>query len=175
MSTSTSSVPGPGPQPGRTVVDPRGQRFAAAVTAVILATVLALAPSPVATALLAAQTVLFAIGAGVGVRQTPHAWVFQSLVRPRLGPPAELEDAAPPRFAQGVGLAFAAVGLAAFLVDATTVGLVATGFALVAAVLNAAFGLCLGCELYLLVTRLNRTAVPQDPGNAENQEKTHVS
>jgi disulfide bond formation protein DsbB len=168
MSITSSSVPGAGLQPGRPAVDPRGQRFAAGVTAVILAAVLALAPSPVATALLAAQTVLFAIGAGLGVRQTPHAWVFQSLIRPRLGPPAELEDAAPPRFAQGVGLVFASVGLVAFLAGATTVGLVATGFALVAAVLNAAFGLCLGCELYLLLTRLNPT--PARP----NQEKPDV-
>lgn len=170
MSISTSSVPIPGLSSGRASVDPRGQRFAATVTAVILAAVLALAPSPVATALLAAQTVLFAVGVAFGVRQTPHAWAFQSFVRPRLGPPSELEDAAPPRFAQGVGLVFAAVGLVAFLVGATTVGLVATGFALVAAVLNAAFGLCLGCELYLLGKRLTTSST-----TTHLQEKSHVS
>ncbi|MFN8193114.1 MAG: DUF4395 domain-containing protein [Nocardioidaceae bacterium] len=137
-----------------TKVDPRGQRFAASVTAVVLAAVLLLAPGPVATTLLAVQTVLFAVGAGAGVRRTPHAWVFRTFIRPRLGPPAEIEDATPPRFAQGVGLVFATVGLAGFLLGATTVGLVATGFALVAAVLNAAFGLCLGCELFLLGKRL---------------------
>jgi len=154
----------------RSQIDPRGQRFAAAVTTVILAAVLLLSPGPLATSLLAAQVVLFAIGAGLGVRQTPHAWVFQTLIRPRLGAPTELEDAAPPRFAQAVGLAFATVALAGFLVGATSVGLVATGLALVAAVLNAAFGLCLGCELYLILTRLNLPTITADP-----QEKTHVS
>ena len=154
----------------RSQIDPRGQRFAAAVTTVILAAVLLLAPGPLATSLLASQVVLFAIGAGLGVRQTPHAWVFQTLIRPRLGAPTELEDAAPPRFAQAVGLVFATVALAGFVTGATTVGLVATGFALVAAVLNAAFGLCLGCELYLVLTRLNLPTITADP-----QEKSHVS
>ena len=135
-------------------IDPRGQRFAAALTALVLALVLALAPSPLAVALLSAQTALFAVGAGLGVAQTPHAWLYRSFVRPRLAAPTAWEDAAPPRFAQAVGLTFAAVGLAGFLAGATTVGLVATGLALVAALLNAAFGLCLGCELYLAGRRV---------------------
>ena len=135
-------------------VDPRGQQFAAAVTSVVLAVVLLGAPSPVAVALLAVQAVLFAIGAGLGVQSTPHALVFKTLVRPRIGPPRELEDATPPRFAQTVGLVFATVGLVGFLAGATLLGLVATGFALVAALLNAVFGFCLGCELYLLIQRL---------------------
>jgi hypothetical protein len=135
-------------------IDPRGQRFAAALTALVLALVLALAPSPLAIALLAAQTALFAVGAGLGVTQTPHAWLYRSYVRPRLAPPTEWEDGAPPRFAQAVGLTFAAVGLAGFLAGALTVGLVATGLALVAALLNAVFGLCLGCELYLAGRRV---------------------
>lgn len=138
---------------GTPQVDPRGQQFAAAVTGVVLAAVLLLAPAPVAVVLLAVQTVLFAVGAGLGVHRTPHAWVFRTLVRPRLGAPTELEDAAPPRFAQAVGLTFAVVALAGFLTGATVLGLVATGFALVAALLNAVFGFCLGCEMYLLLKR----------------------
>ena len=140
--------------PSATQIDPRGQQFAAAVTAVVLALVLLLAPSPIAIGLLAIQTVLFAVGAGLGVQHTPHAWVFKALVRPRLGAPTELEDAAPPRFAQAVGLTFALVGLVAFLAGATLLGLIATGFALVAALLNAVFGFCLGCEMYLLIRRV---------------------
>ena len=134
-------------------IDPRGQQFAAAVTSVVLLAVLLLAPSPVGVALLAVQAVLFAIGVGLGVQHTPHALVFKALIRPRLGAPAELEDDAPPRFAQGVGLSFAVVGLVGFLAGAPIVGLVATGFALVAALLNAVFAFCLGCELFLLIKR----------------------
>lgn len=150
-SAADASTDVPAGVPAR--VDPRGQRVAAAVTAVVLAVVLLLAPHPAAVALLGAQAVLFALGAGLGVRRTPYAWLFARWVRPRLGPPTELEDAAPPRFAQGVGLAFALLGLAGFLAGVSTLGLVATGLALAAALLNAAFGLCLGCELYLLMRR----------------------
>ena len=76
--------------------------------------------------------------------------MFRTLLRPRLSPPAELEDPAPPRFAQAVGLGFALVGLVGFLAGADLLGQVAVGFALVAALLNAVFRFCLGCEMYLL-------------------------
>ncbi len=135
-------------------IDPRGSRFAAALTSVVLAAVLLLAPSPAAVLLLAAQVVVFGIGAGRGLQHTPYSWLFRTAVRPRIGPPAEREDAAPPRFAQAVGLGFAAAGLAGFLLGADLLGLVATGFALAAALLNAVFGFCLGCEAYLLLHRL---------------------
>jgi hypothetical protein len=154
-------MPPSGSDPAR--IDPRGPRFAATLTTALLAVVLLVAPSPTATALLVVQTGLFAAGAFAGVQRTPYAWLFKRLVRPRLGPPAELEDAAPPRFAQAVGLAFALVALAGFITGATALGLVATGFALAAAFLNAAFGFCLGCEVYLLARRVvpNRaTAAP---------------
>lgn len=144
-----------------TRIDPRGPRFAATLTTVLLAAVLLTAPSVIATALLAVQAVLFAAGALGGIQRTPYAWLFKRLVRPRLAPPIELEDARPPRFAQTVGLGFAVVGLAGFLTGADLLGLVATGFALAAAFLNAAFGFCLGCEVYLLLRRLipaSRTA-----------------
>ena len=101
-----------------TQLDPRGPQFAGALTAVVLATVLLLAPGPLAVALLAAQAALFAIGAGLGVQHTPQAWLFRSFVRPRLAPPRDWEDAAPPRFAQGVGLAFAYAWQLAFVAAA---------------------------------------------------------
>ena len=139
-------------------IDPRGPQFAAALTAVVLAAVLLLAPHPVGIALLLVQTALFALGAVAGVQRTPHAWLFRTTIRPRLAPPVELEDAAPPRFAQSVGLAFAAAGLAAFLAGATVLGQVAIGFALAAALLNAVFAFCLGCEVYLVAKRLGLRA-----------------
>jgi uncharacterized membrane protein YjdF len=135
-------------------IDPRGARFAATLTTVVLAVALLLSPSPVTVVLLAIQAVVFAIGAARGVQRTPYAWLFKTLLRPRLGRPAELEDAAPPRFAQTVGLGFAVVALAGYLLGADLLGAIATGFALAAAFLNAAFGFCLGCELYLLGKRL---------------------
>jgi len=145
--------------PPRTGIDPRGPRFNAAVTSVVLAAVLLTAPGAFGTALLGVQVLLFAAGATLGVQRTPLAWVFRTAVRPRLAPPDELEDPAPPRFAQAVGLAFAVLALTAFLTGLEVLGLVATGFALVAALLNAVFGLCLGCEMYLLFRRA-RPGVP---------------
>lgn len=143
----------------RTLIDPRGPRFAATLTTVVLAAVLLTAPSGFATGLLAAQAAVFAVGALAGIQHTPYAWLFRSLLKPRLAPPGELEDAAPPRFAQAVGLGFAAVGLLGLLAGATTLGLIAVGLALAAALLNAALGFCLGCEVYLLARRLTSTTV----------------
>ena len=82
-----------------------------------------------AAVLLAVQAVLFAVGAVRGVQATPHAWLFRTFVRPRLAAPTEWEAPEPPRFAQAVGLAFALVGLVAFLAGATVLGQVAVGFA----------------------------------------------
>jgi disulfide bond formation protein DsbB len=136
-----------------TKIDPRGPRFTAAVTLAVFAIVLLVAPAPVGVALLAVQTAFFAIGAFRGVQHTPTAYVFRNVVRPRLPAPSHLEDAAPPRFAQTVGLGFAVVALAGYLLDATLLGQIAAGFALAAALLNAVFGFCLGCEIYLLLRR----------------------
>ncbi|MFY9914382.1 MAG: DUF4395 domain-containing protein [Nocardioidaceae bacterium] len=153
-STSTLNPSGPaGPvhtAPAR--VDPRGLRFAAALTTAVLATVLLTQSSW----LLAAQVAVFAVGAFIGLRRSPYAIVFARLVRPRIGAPGHTEDARPPQFAQLVGFGFAAVGLVAFVAGAITVALVAVGLALAAAFLNAAFGLCLGCELYLSALRLTQ-------------------
>jgi hypothetical protein len=135
-------------------IDPRGPRLAATLTTAVLALVLLTAPGPLATALLAVQAGVFAVGAFAGVQATPYGLLFRTLVRPRLGPPAELEDPAPPRFAQAVGLGFAVVGLLGLLTGATTLGLVAVGLALAAALLNAALGFCLGCEIYLIAKRV---------------------
>jgi len=141
-------------------VDVRGPRFAAWVTtAVLVLALIVSAASPLAAALiLGAQAVIFAIGAISGPRRHPYGRVFASVVAPRLGPVEEREPVAPLKFAQLVGLVFAVVGAAGFAADAPLVGVVATAAALVAAFLNAAFGICLGCQLYPLVARFRATA-----------------
>ena len=147
-------------------IDPRGPQFAAALTSIALIAVLLLAPGPAAVLVLTLQAAVFAVGATLGVQHTPYSWLFRTLVRPRLAAPDHLEDPAPPRFAQTVGLGFAVVGLAGFLAGADVLGLVATGFALVAALLNAIFRFCLGCELYLLGRRLGGRAASVSGGRA---------
>jgi Ca2+/Na+ antiporter len=141
-------------------VDVRGPRFAAWVTtAVLVATLIVSAISPLAAAIiLGLQAVVFAIGALAGPRRHPYGRLFATLVAPRLGPVKEREPVPPLKFAQLVGLIFAIVGTAGFAVGAPLVGVIATAFALVAAFLNAAFGICLGCQLYPLVVRIRPTA-----------------
>jgi hypothetical protein len=130
-------------------IDVRGPRFGAALTTAVLAVVLVTGSG----ALLAVQAALFAAGAVAGVQRSPYGWLFRTLIRPRIGPPPATEDSAPPRFAQAVGLAFAAVGVVGYLAGPQWLGMAATGCALAAAFLNAAFAYCLGCEMYLALRR----------------------
>lgn len=136
-------------------VDVRGPRFVAWVTTVVLVATLLTSTSSavVAATILSLQTVVFAIGAALGPRRHPYGLVFATLIAPRLGPITEREPAAPLKFAQLVGFLFAAVGVVGLFSGLSLLGLVATGLALVAALLNAAFGICLGCQLYPLVAR----------------------
>jgi len=131
-------------------IDPRGPRFGALITTVVLAAVLITGSAW----LLAAQALVFAVGAAFGLRYAPYGWLYRRLIRPRLGPPAELEPEAPPRFAQAVGLVFAVIGVAGYATGLTWLGIAATAAALAAAFLNGVFGFCLGCEMYVLIRRI---------------------
>jgi hypothetical protein len=171
-------MPGQNLDARSTEIDPRGPQFTAAVTCLVLAVVLLAAPDAVGVTLLGLQALLFALGAALGVQYTPTSYVFRAVVRPRLDPPRHLEDATPPRFAQGVGLVFAAVGLIGYLSGLTLLGAIATGLALVAALLNAVFRFCLGCELYLLLRRIvpagahgSATAATDNDNNKPHNKK----
>jgi hypothetical protein len=139
-------------------VDVRGPRFAAWISTTVL--VLTLGVSAVsataAAIILAAQAVVFAISAWRGPRNSPYGFLFRKLVAPRLGPVTEREPVPPLKFAQLVGLIFAVVGVVGFAAAIPLLGVVATAFALFAAFLNAAFGICLGCQLYPRFARLRR-------------------
>lgn len=154
MSTNTGTTTA---QSG--TVDVRGPRFAAWVTTAVLVATLVVSgfSVPAAAGVLGLQAVAFAIGAVRGPRRHPYGLLFAHLVAPRLGPVTEREPVAPLRFAQLVGLLFAVVGVAGFAAGVPLVGVVATAFALAAAFLNAAFGICLGCQIYPLVARVRHT------------------
>ncbi len=137
------------------LLDPRGPRFAAGLTTLVLVVVLVTGSGW----LMAAQAVVFAISAAAP-KWGPYGLLYRTLVAPRLGRPTELEPAAPVRFAQLVGLVFAVVSTVGYLAGVPVLGLVAAAFALLAAFLNAAFGLCLGCEMYLAFRRFTKRPVP---------------
>lgn len=136
-------------------VDQRGMRFSAALTLVVLAVALVL-ENPY---LVGFQVLMFALGVGLGPAKSPYGLLYRYVGR-KLIKPGEPEPEAPPRFAQGVGLAFTAVALLGYLLGATLFGAIMLALALIAAFLNAVFGLCLGCEAYVLLLRLFRRSAP---------------
>jgi hypothetical protein len=104
--------------------------------------------------LLVAIDALFLVGAVFGNSRHPYGIIFKALVRPRLAPPKELEDAAPPQFAQAVGFFVASIGVVLGALAVPYGVAIAAGAAFIAAFLNAAFAYCLGCQIYLGLKRL---------------------
>jgi hypothetical protein len=130
-----------------TLVDPRQPRLGQGITgAAALVGFLLDVPAvlPALTAILAAASLF-------GARANPYAWLFRALRRTgAVGPPRELEEAAPPRFANTVGfvvLSLATVARYGFELESVAWGLALVVSAL--ALLAAATGLCVGCELYV--------------------------
>jgi hypothetical protein len=138
-------------------IDPRGPRFGAAITGVLLLVVIGLWLSGLtvpAFIVFAYLTLVFAWGAFAGVQRHPYGVLFRKLVRPRLAPPTELEDPTPPTFAQGVGFAITVAGLLLSLIPGVDLALpIAAALAFIAAFLNSVFAYCLGCQIYLLLVR----------------------
>lgn len=131
-------------------IDARGPRFSALLTTVVLA--ISLVTGSVWVAVF--QAVVFAIGATKGPQFTPYAFIYRSLIKPRLKSPLRTEDVRPPKFAQSIGLAFAIVAIVGAATGSSVVFTVAVAAALAAAFLNAAFDFCLGCQVYLILARL---------------------
>ena len=131
-------------------IDARGPRFSALLTTVVLAITLVTGSVWVAVF----QAVVFAIGATKGPQFTPYAFIYRSLIKPRLKSPLRTEDVRPPQFAQSIGLVFALVALAGAATGTSVVFTVAVAAALAAAFLNAAFDFCLGCQIYLILFRI---------------------
>ena len=151
-------------------IDPRGPRFAASITSLLLLVAAFLGLTGLSTSddlatatvaerfldpgfLLMLVIALLFLWAVLSPRTAPWGVVYRRFVAPRLGKPSELEDPRPPRFAQGIGLFVVGVGLVLHLFGVPWALPIAAALAFVAAFLNAAFGLCLGCQLYLLLQR----------------------
>jgi hypothetical protein len=131
-------------------IDARGPRFSALLTTLVLS--IALVSGSIWVAVF--QAIVFAIGAIKGPQFTPYAFIYRSLIKPRLKSPLRTEDVRPPKFAQSIGLAFALVAIVGAATGTSVVFSVAVAAALAAAFLNAAFDFCLGCQVYLILARL---------------------
>jgi hypothetical protein len=137
-----------------TNVDPRGPRYGAAITSILslIAFYLSLANESLAYAIVVALGVLFTWSL-VSPSTHPYGWSFAKFIRPNLAAPKELQDPKPLKFAQQVGLAFALLGIIGGIFSAPLIT-VSAAFIFIAAFLNTFFGLCLGCQLYLLIRRV---------------------
>ncbi|MEN9707227.1 MAG: hypothetical protein RIS31_793 [Actinomycetota bacterium] len=142
----------------KTQIDPRGPRFGAAITSILLLVDVYLSLDTktfsASVSLLSIIVALFAIGAIFGNAKHPYGYLFKRLVRPLLAAPKELEDARPPKFAQAVGLLVSGIGLALGLAGIPLGLTIAAGAAFLAAFLNAVFNYCLGCQIWLGLARV---------------------
>jgi len=166
--TSTSSSNPLAAKPGQSGIDPRGPRFGATITVILLAvdvllglsgvsvtspTTLAQRVADPAFILLVVITAIFAWGAFAGIQRHPWGAIFKKFIRPRLSAPTELEDPKPPTFAQLIGFIVTGVGVVLALVGVPYGLVVAAAFAFIAAFLNSVFAFCLGCQIYVLLVR----------------------
>jgi hypothetical protein len=139
-------------------IDPRGPRFGAVITSVLLLVdvYLSLTPAtfPLSVSLLGIIVALFAIGAFLGNARHPYSFLYKRFVRPLLKEPKELEDSRPPQFAQFVGFLVAGTGLVFGALNIELGLTIAAGAAFFAAFLNAAFNFCLGCQIWLGLARI---------------------
>jgi len=139
-------------------IDPRGYRFGALVTFVIVLAALVAGANAVGIVILAVLTAMFVPGATVGPHVTLQSWLFRTLVRPRIGAPSETESFRPPRFAQQMGLGMAAAGLLLGLAGADVGFYVFAALVAIASFLNGVFNFCAGCEIYLMFKRATTKA-----------------
>ena len=130
-------------------IDPRGPRFNQAVLTVALMGAYLLDWQVVVPVF---AVVLF-LGAAFGPRYGPVLRFYAEVVKPRLSPPADLEDPRPPRFAAAIGVAFLTAATLAFVVGATGLGWVLALIVAALAGLAAVTGICVGCEVYVLLAR----------------------
>ncbi|HEY8869083.1 MAG TPA: DUF4395 domain-containing protein [Candidatus Limnocylindrales bacterium] len=156
--------------PPARLIDPRGHRFGAGLSALLLVASFALnAPLGVAIALLSIGT-----SAAFGLRWSIYGAIWRRLARALHLGPTELEHEYPPRFAQTLGSVALILSALAFVLGVPILGWT---FAFAVAGLQtllAVTGYCLGCRLYFLrwwvpaaVTRLwtrGRSSLPATPG-----------
>ncbi len=132
--------------PKARMIDPRGHRFGAGVSAILLITAVVTA-TPWLVALV---LVSIGVSAAFGLKYSIYGVAWRRIAKTLALPKVEPEHEYPPRFAQVLGSIALILALGAFAVGATTLGWV---FALAVAGLQtllATTGYCLGCKLYFL-------------------------
>jgi hypothetical protein len=139
---------------GRLLIDVRGPRFGAAITATVLATAL-FVQDGLGTALVVWQWAMFAVATVLGLRYSVYGNLFRAIKRRfDLGPPPATEPEAGPRFAQACGLAVLTVALVALALGASAIAWGAVAIVLALSLLLASTNVCIGCLLYGVIVRM---------------------
>ena len=141
LGTKSKSVP---------LIDARGPRYSAALTTIVLSAALITESNLI----IGFQFTVFLSAVLFGLRRSIYGLLYRNLIQPRLSGPVPSEYESAPRFAQLIGALFAFTALIGGLAGNSALFLIATGLALSAAFLNAAFGFCLGCQIYLILIRI---------------------
>lgn len=159
-------------KPGQ--LDPRGPRFGAGITSVLMLVVIYLSLEPadwmavatesgqifspetnaLAVWVMAFSVAMFTIGSTLGPAKHPFSYLYKFTLRKFLKAPTYLEPAKPVHFAQVIGLVVTGSGLALHLVGVPNALPIAAALAFLAAFVNAVFAYCIGCQMYLGLKRL---------------------
>lgn len=139
-------------------LDPRGPRFGAGITSVLMLAVIYFsldeATTDIALAVMAFSVIMFVFGSLLGPAKHPYSYLYKHTLRKLLKAPSFMEAAKPVRFAQVVGLIVTGSGLILHFLDVPNALPIAAAAAFVAAFLNSVFAYCLGCQMYLGLKRL---------------------
>lgn len=93
--------------------------------------------------------VVLLLSAAGGANLGPFLRLWRDVLGPRVGPPTEIEDPRPPRFAATVGVVFLGAATVALLAGSSGVAWVLAVIVAFLAALAAVTGLCVGCEAYV--------------------------
>lgn len=137
----------PSPSTAGRLIDPRGHRFGAAVSVVILLASFALGAPLLVAAVALALGVSAALGTRYSVLGRPWPLVRRAL---GIGPAEEIESEYPPRFAQALGAIGLAIAGLLFAIGATPWAWLPVAGVGTLQTLLAVTGYCVGCRLYFL-------------------------
>ena len=127
------------------LIDPRGQRFGAAISAVVLAAAVGV-DVPIVVVLVA---VALAVGSAFGTRFFAFGRPWPTVRRLLgLGSPSAPEPEVGPRFAQALGATFLALGTVLLALGIRPLGWLPVIAVIALQALLAVTGYCLGCRLY---------------------------
>ena len=149
------------------LIDPRGQRFGAGLSAIVLARSGSPSTSRSSSCSSGSPSPSARRSAPAGSSSPARGRSFRRLLS--LGPPAAPEPEVGPRFAQALGATFLALGVVLLALGLRPLGWLPVGAVVALQTLLAVTGFCLGCRLYGLQwwvpDQFDRLVLRRQPGS----------